>query len=105
MRNAGDPRLPTYAVDGFSLVMYTFMYMEAETRVAKYGGSLTVRVPVAIARELDLRDGDQVVMRTVESGIFIERPKRSRLEEMLATVRERESEVSTGHAVGREIFD
>jgi len=79
--------------------------METETKVARYGNSLTVRLPVGIARELDLRDGDRVVLRTVEAGVIIERAKRSRLAARLATVRERESEVGAGRAVGAESIE
>jgi len=76
--------------------------METESKVARYGNSLTVRLPVGIARELDLRDGDRVVLRTVDDGVIIERAKRSRLAARLATVREHESEVGAGRAVGAE---
>jgi antitoxin component of MazEF toxin-antitoxin module len=79
--------------------------MEADTKIARYGNSLTVRLPVGIARELDLRDGDRVTLRTVESGVLIERPKRSRLEARLATVGGSESEVPTGQPIGAEICD
>ena len=77
--------------------------MDAETKVARYGNSLTVRLPVGITRELDLREGDRVVLRTVDAGVLIECPKRSRLAARLATVRQRESEVGAGRAVGAEI--
>jgi len=79
--------------------------METETKVARYGNSLTVRLPVAIARELDIRDGDRVVLRTVDAGVIIERAKRSRLAARLATVRERESEIGAGRAVGAESIE
>ena len=36
--------------------------METETKIARYGNSLTVRLPAAVARELDLRDGDRVTL-------------------------------------------
>jgi antitoxin component of MazEF toxin-antitoxin module len=39
--------------------------MDIESRVARYGNSLTVRIPVAVARHLDLRAGDAVVLRMV----------------------------------------
>jgi antitoxin component of MazEF toxin-antitoxin module len=76
--------------------------MDAETKVARYGNSLTIRLPAGIAREFDFRVGDRVTLRTVDDGVFIERPKRSRLEARLATVRESEPEVGTGPAVGAE---
>jgi antitoxin component of MazEF toxin-antitoxin module len=79
--------------------------METESKVARYGNSLTVRLPIAVARELDLRDGDRVTLRTTADGVVIERPKRSRLAARLATVREREPEIRTGRAVGAEILE
>jgi antitoxin component of MazEF toxin-antitoxin module len=77
--------------------------MESETKVARYGNSLSVRLPVGITRELDLREGDRVVLRTVDAGLLIECPKRGRLAARLSTVRERESEIGAGLAVGAEI--
>ncbi|MHB8147121.1 MAG: AbrB/MazE/SpoVT family DNA-binding domain-containing protein [Vulcanimicrobiaceae bacterium] len=79
--------------------------MQIETKVARYGNSLTVRLPAGIARELDLRDGDRVTLRTLESGVMIERPRRTRLAARLATVAEREAEVGAGRSVGAETID
>jgi antitoxin component of MazEF toxin-antitoxin module len=79
--------------------------MTAETKVARYGNSLTVRLPVAMAREFDLRNGDNVTLRSVNEGVLIERPRRSRLAARLATVREREAEIGTGLGAGRENFE
>ena len=73
-----------------------------ETRIARYGNSLTVRLPAVLARDLGFREGDRVQIRRLETGIAIERPVRARLEERLATVREQESELSTGLARGAE---
>lgn len=79
--------------------------MKAESKVARYGNSLTVRLPVAVARELDLRDGDRVTLRTVDGTVIIERPRQSRLAAMLATVRDVHPEIKTGPAIGAEDFD
>jgi antitoxin component of MazEF toxin-antitoxin module len=79
--------------------------MKTESKVARYGNSLTVRLPVGIARELDLRDGDRVTLRTLGDGVMIERQKQSRLAARLATVREREVEVGSRHALGAEAID
>lgn len=79
--------------------------METESKIARYGNSLTVRLPVGIARELDLRDGDRVMLRTVGDGVMIERSKRSRLAARLATVYERELEIGAGRAVGAESLE
>jgi antitoxin component of MazEF toxin-antitoxin module len=79
--------------------------MQTESKIARYGNSLTVRLPVGVARELDLRDGDRVLLRTTEGGVFVERPKRSRLAARLATVRGTEAEVGAGRAVGAETIE
>ncbi len=79
--------------------------MNSAAKIARYGNSLTVRLPVGIARELDVRDGDRVMLRTVEDGVLIERPRRSRLDARLETVRQREPEVGAGRALGREAID
>ncbi len=83
--------------------VYFRIHMNVESKIARYGNSLTVRLPVAIARELGLRDGDRVTLRTVDAGILIEPPRRTRLEARLATVREREAEAGAGRAVGAEL--
>jgi antitoxin component of MazEF toxin-antitoxin module len=72
-------------------------------RVAKYGNSLTVRIPATIARELDLKDGDEMRLRRIKGGIALERSAHTRLAARLATVVGSEAEVSTGRAVGREV--
>lgn len=79
--------------------------MTSESKVARYGNSLTVRLPIAIARDLDLRDGDRVTLRTVDDGVMIERPKRTRLAARLATVSAREAEAGAGRTIGAEQFD
>lgn len=75
-----------------------------ETKIAKYGNSLTVRLPSSLARDMDLHEGDRVILRKLKSGLVIERPLRSRLEARLATVKEREREILTGDARGKEIL-
>ena len=74
------------------------------TRVTRYGNSLAVRLPAALAKELEMREGDRVTMRRVGSGLVIEREYRPSLEEMLALVREPEGEWLTGE-VGAEVVD
>lgn len=80
------------------------IYMN-ETKIARYGNSLTVRLPAALARDVGFREGDRVQIRRMAMGIAIERPLRARLEERLATVRDRETELSSGAAVGAELVD
>jgi len=76
-----------------------------ETKIARYGNSLTVRLPAAWARDLDLHEGDHVTLRRIDRGIAVERRHGTRLAEWLATVREPETEVGGRMPVGREVID
>ena len=76
-----------------------------ESKVARYGNSLTVRLPAPLARELDLRDGDRVRLKRTKEGLLLEPIKGSRLDAWLATVKEHEGEVPSGPAVGAEILE
>ena len=79
--------------------------MVIESKIARYGNSLMVRLPIGIARDLDLRDGDRITLRNVDGGVMIERSKHSRLAARLATVSERESELGAGRAIGTELLE
>jgi antitoxin component of MazEF toxin-antitoxin module len=77
-----------------------------ETKIARYGNSLTVRLPAGLARDLDLREGDVVTLRRIDSGVAIERRHGSRLDAWLDTVTGApEGEWDTGPAVGREVLE
>lgn len=76
-----------------------------ETKIARYGNSLSVRLPAAIARDLGLHEGDRVTLRRIERGVAVERAPGGRLAEWLATVREAEPEIRTGPAVGAEAIE
>ena len=76
-----------------------------ETKIARYGNSLTVRLPSAIARELGLREGDRVTLRRRDDSLIIERPHRARLLARLATVGQPEAEIGSGRATGAEHFE
>lgn len=71
-------------------------------KIARYGNSLSVRLPAALARDLGLHEGDPVTLRRVGDGVMIERSPQARLRARLATVRTREGEVGAGRAVGVE---
>jgi antitoxin component of MazEF toxin-antitoxin module len=76
-----------------------------ETKIARYGNSLTVRLPAALARDLDLHEGDRVTVRRIENGVAVERQYGTRLAALLATVREPEAEIGGGRSRGNEVFD
>lgn len=82
--------------------MTCILCIHMEAKIAKYGNSLTVRLPAGIARELDLHEGQTVTLRRVDEGLILERSPRSRLSARLATVREPEPELGSGRSVGRE---
>ena len=76
-----------------------------ETKIARYGNSLTVRLPAALARDLDLHEGDRVTVRRIDHGVAVERQHGTRLAALLATVREPEAEIGRGTPLGNEVFD
>lgn len=76
-----------------------------ESKIARYGNSLTVRLPAAFARELELREGDPVQLRRTKSGMTVERVPERRLTVWLKTVREPEPELGAGRAIGREAIE
>ncbi len=74
-----------------------------ETKIARYGNSLTVRLPAALARDLDLREGDVVTLRRIDGGVAVERRHGSRLAAWLQTVHDPPSgEWDVGPDVGNE---
>jgi antitoxin component of MazEF toxin-antitoxin module len=76
-----------------------------ESKIARYGNSLTVRLPAALARDLDLHEGDRVTLRRIDYGVAVERRHGTRLAAWLATVREPEAEIGVGSPRGNEMFD
>ncbi|HSY51727.1 MAG TPA: AbrB/MazE/SpoVT family DNA-binding domain-containing protein [Thermoanaerobaculia bacterium] len=79
-----------------------------KTRIQKWGNSLALRIPKALAEESNLRE-ESAVQVTVRAGerlvIAIEEPPLC-LEDLVAkiTPRNRHSEVETGKAVGNEVW-
>lgn len=91
------------ALPGTAQGVYTFSDSMTETKIARYGDSLTVRLPAALVRELDLREGDVVTLRRIDGGVAVERRHGSRLAAWLETVTDPPAgEWDTGPAVGRE---
>ena len=75
--------------------------MTFETTISGYGEHLAVPLPTEVARALHIREGDHVMLRTVDNGIIVERPSHTRLAARLETVVDRETETSAG-TVGAE---
>ena len=78
------------------------------TEIQKWGNSLAVRIPKAIAAESKIRQGSEVEL-TLEKGRVVLiplAPSEYSLEELLAAVDKKNLHegVDTGPAVGREIW-
>jgi antitoxin MazE len=78
------------------------------TRIQKWGNSLAIRIPKALADETRLAEGATVDLTLVEGKLVIEaqRPREYSLAELLEEVTEtnRHAEVDTGGIVGREAW-
>lgn len=76
-----------------------------EARIQKWGNSLAIRIPRALAREAGLDEGTPVDF-SIDEGAVIIRPKRYSLEELLAQVTPENlhPETNTGRPVGREAW-
>ncbi|MDE2794847.1 MAG: AbrB/MazE/SpoVT family DNA-binding domain-containing protein [Gemmatimonadota bacterium] len=77
--------------------------MGAQSTVAKWGASLAIRIPKAIAEQWGVREGSAVELESHGQQVVI-RKKRYDLTEMLAKVSpdNLHSEVDFGPPVGRE---
>jgi len=77
-------------------------------KLGKVGNSLVIRIPAAMARDLNLSEGAPLEITARYGEITIRSTTGpSRMQAMLATVKEGSDvgEWDTGHAVGAEIFD
>lgn len=77
------------------------------TVIAKWGNSLGLRIPKALADELRVADGDAVEV-AVENGTLIVRPARKRytIDELSAdiTPENRHTEIDWGKPAGKEVW-
>ncbi|MGD0499310.1 MAG: AbrB/MazE/SpoVT family DNA-binding domain-containing protein [Bryobacteraceae bacterium] len=80
--------------------------MRNETRVSKWGNSLAVRIPLAMARQAGLGEGDGVALALNSEGGIVLRPTRRRYElaELVAgiTRKNRHRETDWGRPQGEE---
>ncbi len=78
------------------------------TKVQKWGNSLALRIPKAIAGEFRLEQGSTVELRVVAGNLIVapHRPPQYRLEDLLKKVSKRNlhDEIKTGRPVGKEIL-
>lgn len=78
------------------------------TKIQKWGNSLAVRIPRSIAEDTHLSSGKSVNLAVRDGDIIIapSRHRQYKLDDLLADVtsRNRHAEVSTGDAVGWEVW-
>ncbi len=76
-----------------------------QTRIARWGNSLGIRIPRDLAREFGLRPGAVVEMDRIGPNIVL-RPRTETLESILAQITDenRHAETDTGGALGREVW-
>jgi antitoxin MazE len=82
--------------------------MLGETKLAKWGNSLAVRIPQAVAKEARLREGDSLAVDLDRDGSIILRsaPKRYELAALVSriTPKNRHRETSWGGPQGKEVW-
>jgi antitoxin MazE len=79
-----------------------------KAQLAKWGNSLAVRIPKAVAEEARLREGDSVVVEALDGRIEVRRGEKiPTLEELVAkiTPQNRHKETDWGPARGKEIIE
>jgi antitoxin MazE len=80
--------------------------MRNETAISKWGNSLAVRIPLAVARQAGIDEGDSVALSLDGKGGIVLRPTRRKYElsELVAriTPRNRHRETGWGQPLGEE---
>lgn len=80
--------------------------MRNESTISKWGNSLAIRIPLALARQASLDEGDSVSLVLGSDGGIVMRPARRRYElsELVAqiTPRNRHRETDWGQPRGEE---
>jgi antitoxin MazE len=85
--------------------MYTHREKAMRSQIGKWGNSLAVRIPGALAKDLHLQEGMDLEI-TLRDGSLVLRPpaRQYSLEELVAgiTAENRHGETDWGKAIGRE---
>ncbi len=80
----------------------------ASTQVAKWGNSLALRIPKALARDAQLQEGDPVTVSVASPGRLVIRTTRRRykLEDLISHIsaKNRHRETDWGPSLGKEIW-
>jgi antitoxin MazE len=78
------------------------------TTLQKWGNSLAVRIPKAVANDIAVGEGEPVELRVANGRIVIApvRAKKYRVEQLVARInrKNRHAEIATGRRSGREIW-
>jgi len=75
--------------------------------IQKWGSSLALRIPQAVAKQIHVREGDTVILTVGAGGVIVEpAPKRLNLGALLAQVTHANLHPATewGADVGREVL-
>ena len=75
--------------------------------IQKWGNSLALRIPLAVAKQIRVREGDAVTLRVSAAGLTVKSaPKRLNLDDLLAnvTAKNRHPPTEWGADVGRELL-
>ena len=77
-----------------------------DTQISKWGNSLAVRIPLAMAREAHLAEGDRLTLDLATDGSIVLRPARRKYElgQLVSriTPKNRHSETDWGPPAGQE---
>lgn len=81
-----------------------------KTTIQKWGNSLALRLPKALADEVQIREGSKVELVRTADGVLVKTPRRKpryRLSDLLAGVTPNNvhSETDWGPPVGREVTE
>jgi len=74
--------------------------------IQKWGNSLALRIPTAVAKQIHVQEGDAVLLKVGSSGLTVKlAPKKLRLDDLLANVTPENLHPATdwGADVGGEI--
>lgn len=69
-------------------------------QIAKWGNSLAVRLPMALVRELDLKEGDRIDLVPGEGALAVRRQPRA--EEVLAGLRRFRGKLPAAERLSRD---
>jgi antitoxin MazE len=80
--------------------------MPNETQISRWGNSLAVRIPLTLARDARLSEGDRLTLNLANDGSIVLRPARRKYElrKLVAgiTAKNRHSETDWGPPTGQE---